>query len=64
MRDMISEGDQTFSFPICNNCKHFISGKKCTAFDEIPIEILSGLEGHSKPIKAQKNNIVFEPISK
>jgi hypothetical protein len=47
---------------ICRNCKHFrpIAGG-CDAFpdDGIPDEILLSNE-HSKPIKGQRNKIVFE----
>jgi hypothetical protein len=48
---------------ICNNCTHKRKfGGGCNAFpDGIPNEILwSGK--HSKPIKGQKNNYVFERI--
>lgn len=48
---------------ICLNCKHFNREKyNCKAFKEIPYEILSGENDHSKPLKDQKNKIVFEPI--
>ena len=50
--------------PICNQCRHFIDGLKCKAFDTIPDEILFGENDHSKPLKGQKNKIVFEPIQK
>lgn len=52
--------------PICFNCKHFdIETSTCKAFPiEIPDEILSGENDHSKPLPEQKNNIVFEPIVK
>lgn len=46
---------------ICFNCVHFrrIAGG-CDAFpDEIPDEILLSNK-HDKPIKGQKNKIVFE----
>lgn len=46
---------------ICRNCKHFrpLAGG-CDAFPEdIPDEILLTNE-HSKPLKGQKNKIVFE----
>lgn len=45
---------------ICFKCKHFtpLEGG-CKAFDDIPNKIL--LENdHSKPLKGQGNNIVFE----
>jgi len=62
---------------ICVNCRnykglHFINLSKdieddyvnfCKAFsDEIPNEILIGDNKHTKPLKDQKNDIVFEPI--
>jgi hypothetical protein len=47
---------------ICFECKHFrpdVGG--CDAFpDDIPLEILSGENDHSKPLKDQQNDIVFE----
>ena len=49
---------------ICFKCKNFneiIGG--CKAFsDDIPNEILSGENDHSKPLPDQNNDIVFEPI--
>lgn len=49
---------------ICFKCKHWrsiIGG--CDAFgDDIPSEITSGENKHSKPLPEQENNIVFEPI--
>jgi len=49
---------------ICFNCKHFrIIEGGCNAFpDGIPEQIMSGMNDHSKPLKDQKNEIVFEPI--
>lgn len=48
--------------PICFKCKHFdIETSTCKAFeDEIPDEILSGENDHSKPLDYQENKIVFE----
>jgi hypothetical protein len=49
---------------ICFKCKHFraIAGG-CKAFgDDIPDEITSGENDHSKPLSFQENDIVFEPI--
>jgi len=51
---------------ICFRCKHWrdINGG-CDAFgDDIPKEITSGLNDHSKPLSFQENDIVFEPIKK
>lgn len=53
---------------ICTKCKHYClngSGAEigCTAFpDGIPNEIIES-NNHNKPIKGQKNNLVFEEIS-
>ena len=46
---------------ICENCKHW-SDIGCMAFPggDIPDEIMETNQ-HSKPIKGQKNDIVFEP---
>lgn len=53
------------SLPICMFCKNFIptyNEMKCKAFKEIPNEILSGDNDHSKPLPNQDNDIVFESI--
>jgi hypothetical protein len=50
---------------VCFKCKHWreINGG-CDAFgDDIPKEITSGLNEHSKPLQNQENNIIFEPIN-
>lgn len=49
---------------ICSRCKHFRRFEGgCDAFPEgIPDEITSGENDHSKPLKDQGNDIVFEPI--
>lgn len=49
---------------ICFDCKHFRRFEGgCNAFpNDIPDEITSGQNDHSKPLSFQKNNIVFEPI--
>ena len=48
---------------VCFKCKHWrgILGG-CNAFDEIPDEITSGENKHSKPLPEQENDLVFEPI--
>lgn len=48
---------------LCLKCKHHTFGNKCEAFPKkIPDEIFSeGTNDHKKPLKGQKNNIVFEP---
>ena len=32
---------------MCEDCKHFLSGAKCRAFDLIPIEIYEDPEAHT-----------------
>lgn len=54
-----------FIRPICIDCKNYNLDKgNCKAFEEIPDEIYLGDNKHTKPLKGQKNNIVFEPIKK
>ena len=60
----ISENKDSFSFPSCNSCKDKLKGLTCQAFKKIPVEILTGENNHSKPLKDQKNDIVFEEIKK
>ena len=59
MSDIISDKN-TFTFPICDNCKNHLKGIKCKAFDIIPDRILLGKNDHSKPLPEQENDIVFE----
>lgn len=49
---------------VCFKCKHFKMFKGgCDAFPNgIPSEITSGKNQHSKPLKGQKNKIVFEQM--
>ena len=51
---------------ICFKCKHFKRFEiGCNAFPNgIPDEITSGNNKHSKPLKGQKNDIVFEKEDK
>lgn len=45
----------------CNNCKHYLGNFKCSAFpDGIDSSILEDGAEHFKPVKGQKNKIVFE----
>lgn len=47
--------------PACHNCKNYIDDLFCAAFPEgIPEEILIGENDHTKPLKDQENDIVFE----
>lgn len=47
---------------VCFNCEHFTDeAPGCKAFpDGIPEEITSGKNKHRKPLKGQKNDIVFK----
>jgi hypothetical protein len=49
---------------VCFKCKHFRRFEGgCDAFpDDIPEEITSGQNKHSKPLEFQENDIVFKPI--
>jgi len=53
---------------ICYKCKNLNSKNnvmRCKAFPNgIPNEILIGENKHTKPLKGQKNNIVFEKLNK
>lgn len=50
---------------LCRKCIHYRGNLRCRAFSEgIPDEILEGENDHSKPLKGQKNNIVFEPLDR
>jgi len=45
----------------CGICKNkFLDVPGCKAFNKIPNEILLGKNKHTKPLKEQKNKIVFE----
>jgi len=51
------------NIPICFRCKNYNGGSsyKCNAFPKgTRDEILLGENDHSKPLKDQNNNIVFE----
>jgi len=45
---------------LCEDCKHFISGLKCKAFDLIPLKMFDNPEGHISVVPEQKGNFVFE----
>ena len=47
---------------ICFHCKNYIADLTCEAFfpERIPDEILTGFNNHKKPLRGQKNKIVFE----
>lgn len=45
----------------CEDCKHFISGLQCKAFDIIPLDIVLDAESHVSVLPEQKGKYVFEP---
>ena len=53
-----------YSRPNCFDCKHYDPELgTCKAFPkEIPEEIYLNRKKHTKPLKRQENEIVFEPI--
>ena len=53
--------------PRCKKCRHYdvmnAAGMSCKAFpEEIPDSIVLGENDHSKPIKGQEGDFVFEQI--
>lgn len=59
----MSANTETLSsnYPACVMCKHLRTDWKCAAFPKgIPDEIASGENQHNKPLKGQKNNVVFK----
>lgn len=47
----------------CLFCKHYIGNSTCKAFPEgIPRVIYEGKDKHRKPLKGQKNDLVFTSI--
>ena len=59
----------TTALPICYGCKNLLKDEEglffnCKAFSDdvggIPMEILEGKNKHTKPLKDQDNDIVFE----
>lgn len=45
---------------LCEDCKHFIKGIQCRAFDIIPLEVFDDPEGHTSVLPGQKGGYVFE----
>lgn len=43
----------------CEECRHYISGAKCRAFDLIPIEFFNDAGQHNKRLSTQKGDFVF-----
>ena len=46
---------------MCEDCKHFVRGLTCRAFDIIPLEIFDNPEGHTEVVPGQNGDYVFEP---
>ena len=45
----------------CERCLNYLGGLKCMAYKKkIPVDIIMNKIKHSKPIKGQQNDIVFE----
>ena len=52
--------DRTEERPyMCEDCKHFVRGATCRAFDLIPIEIYEDAEAHNTVVPGQKGSYVF-----
>ena len=45
---------------LCEDCKYFISGLKCKAFDIIPLEIFDDPEAHTYVVPGQNGDYTFE----
>ncbi|MCM1035605.1 MAG: hypothetical protein NC038_07715 [Paludibacter sp.] len=46
---------------LCQDCKHFISGLQCAAFDVIPLNLFDEPEKHTRVVEGQKGDFIFEP---
>ena len=44
----------------CRDCKHFISGCRCKAFEQIPIGFIMDAEQHDSVVPGQNGQFVFE----
>lgn len=44
----------------CSECKHYLGGSMCRAFDEIPFELFTDAAKHDRPLPNQKENFTFE----
>lgn len=55
--------EPAITVPVCNDCKHYITGRRCRAFDTIPDSILDGDNNHSTPLPNQGNQVVFQEKS-
>lgn len=63
IKEKLTSEEALQTIPICNNCKNYIEGLKCKAFDIIPDVILFGENNHSKVLKGQLNDFIFTPKS-
>lgn len=52
--------DTTFGTVQCDECRHYIGGNRCKAFDEIPLAVVSGDFDHRNPYPGDRG-ILFEP---
>lgn len=48
----------------CSECKHYLGGSMCRAFDEIPFELFTDAAKHDRPLPNQKENFTFEAYKK
>ena len=44
----------------CAECKHYLSGCKCRAFNHIPLEFFTDATRHDKPLPERVGYFVFE----
>ncbi|MCX6236374.1 MAG: cytoplasmic protein [Bacteroidia bacterium] len=67
MSDVIGHNEPLVKIA-CNSCDHYnfedFEHFSCAAFNDIPKEILSGKNMHTKPLPNQGNDIVYKPIKK
>lgn len=57
---MIRDKEVTPPF-LCENCKHYLGGLSCRAFDVIPLNIYGEVDKHREVVEGQKGDYVFEP---
>lgn len=43
----------------CKDCKHYLGGISCRAFDTIPVDIYCDAESHAKVVDGQRGNYIF-----
>ena len=57
--------DEEIATPcMCEECKHFIKGCQCAAFDKIPLEFFHNANKHDTVIIGQKGKYTFLPDKK